>query len=319
MPRHKRRTVPGIAYHLISRFVDRDWFISTNLERANYLKWLGKAIARSDWKCLAYAIMSNHIHLAVVAGEDRLDSWVRRAHAPFADWMNRTHKRIGVLFVRGPKDLIIPNDRVGHVVAYIHNNPVRASVVSSARESAWTSHRAYAGLDPAPRWLSVDEGLLRAGFAERSSFDSWVSSAPCHPCLKQSAVTNEDDEEQLLQAYELQEADATRRETSSRISALDIVYVAADELCTPVSQLLSKRRSRQEVLVRAAVVRCGEVYGHSDVSIAAALVLSQQAVSALRRREAASPDVAHAASRVLRRLEAIATRTSSAKKVIHTS
>jgi hypothetical protein len=97
------------------------------------------------------------------------------------------------------------------------------------------------------------------------------------------------------------------------------VYVAADELRTPVSQLRSKRRSRKEVLARAVVVRCAESFGFSDFSIASALGLSPQAVSALRRREAAAPDVDQAAQRVSRRLAIVAAHASTEDGVIHRS
>src|SRR5438067_2099143 len=104
MPRKRRVIVAGSVYHLISRFVDRDWFIRSELERDYYLQLLGPALETTDWRCLSYAIMSNHVHLAMVAGRDTLASWIRRVHSPFADWMNRSHERIGSIFVRGPKD-----------------------------------------------------------------------------------------------------------------------------------------------------------------------------------------------------------------------
>ena len=45
--------------------------------------------------------MSNHIHLAAIAGRQALDSWLRPGHAPFADMLNEAHQRIGPVFVRG--------------------------------------------------------------------------------------------------------------------------------------------------------------------------------------------------------------------------
>src|SRR5574338_1050354 len=159
MSRQPRHFIPGTVYHLISRFVDRDWLIRREQERRDYLELLGRALTTSDWRCLAYAIMSNHLHLAMVAGAQLLDSWIRRVHSPFADAMNRAYARIGPMFVRGPKALTVEASGVGSVIAYIHNNPVRAKVVADASESSWTSHRAYLGLVRAPAWLSVREGL----------------------------------------------------------------------------------------------------------------------------------------------------------------
>ena len=174
MSRWPRHIEPGTTYHLISRFVDREWFIRQQHERELYLRLLGKALSTSDWQCLAFAIMSNHVHLAMVAGTQALDTWLRRVHSPFADTMNRAYGRIGSMFVRGPKALPIDPAGVGSVIAYIHNNPVRAKVVERASASTWTSHPGYVGLQRPPRWLRVEQGLVLAGFEDPTAFDRWV-------------------------------------------------------------------------------------------------------------------------------------------------
>lgn len=181
MPRKPRHTEPGTVYHLISRFVDRSWFFREDDERSYYLQLLGRALADSDWCSLGYALMSNHIHHAMVGGTDELHEWIRRVHSPFADWLNRKYRRIGTVFVRGPKQLAVDTDGVGRLLAYIHNNPVRAGLVSDAHQSNWTSHRAYLGFEPAPRWLRVGDGLALAGFHDPTTFDAFVRLHPKDP------------------------------------------------------------------------------------------------------------------------------------------
>ncbi len=44
MTREPRHIEPGTAYHLISRFVDRDWFIQKAYEREHYLRLLGLSL-----------------------------------------------------------------------------------------------------------------------------------------------------------------------------------------------------------------------------------------------------------------------------------
>lgn len=178
MPRSARYNLPGTTYHLISRFVDRGWFFSANDERQTYLRLLGHALRQTDWRCLAYALMSNHIHLAVVAGEAPMSSWTKTVNSPFALYMNKRHNRLGPLFAGRGKDYGIVPQKEGRLIAYIHNNPVRASVVKQAAQSDWTSHRAYVGIASAPVWLHVEEGLRRAGFADGNAFDAWVDITP---------------------------------------------------------------------------------------------------------------------------------------------
>lgn len=176
MPRRARIIYPGVVYHLISRFVASEWFIKTDLERRTYLQLLGRGLERTDWRCFAFAIMSNHIHLAIVAGRARLASWLGEAHGIFAEWINERHERIGSVFVRGPTAIAIRNDSVNRLVAYIHRNPVRAGVVPRAIESSWTSHRAYLQPELAPSWLDVGKGLELMRFADGAEMDVWIES-----------------------------------------------------------------------------------------------------------------------------------------------
>ncbi len=175
MPRIARITVPGHLHHVISRFVDRDWFFASDVERARYLSLLGRALARSDWRCLAYCLMSNHIHLAMLGGERDLESWAKRVNSPFARWLNAQRGRLGPVFADRPATYLVPPHREAEVIAYIHNNPVRAKVVASARDSSWSSHQSYLGLAKCPSWLDVAEGLRRTGCAnDQAAFDGLV-------------------------------------------------------------------------------------------------------------------------------------------------
>ncbi len=169
-----RLNVPGIVHHLIWRFVDRDWYFTDDVERARYRDWLGRALRDSDWRCLAYALMSNHIHVALVAGNEPLARWSRRVNAPFAVWMNERRQRLGPLFADRARDFVVAPGRTAMLLAYIHNNPVRGGVVGVPADSKWTSHRAYLGLEAAPPWLHVDDGLARASFDTGSDFDAYV-------------------------------------------------------------------------------------------------------------------------------------------------
>jgi hypothetical protein len=237
--------------------------------------------------------MSNHIHLAMVAGEQRLDSWIRRAHGPFADWMNRAHDRIGGMFVRGPKEFRVPAHGVRDVIAYIHNNPVRAGVVTAPRKSRWTSHRAYVGLEPAPPWLHVAEGLRLSGFDSPGDFDRWVAD----PTREIEARRLEDDEETVARTPSHVEP------LSARPAPLSIVQATAEELAMSSEQLRSRRRGKREQIGREVAVECAVRVGLTGVDIATALGMSQQGVSVIRRRHP-DPEVTALCARVLQRLGA---------------
>jgi REP element-mobilizing transposase RayT len=273
MPRKPRFVEPLAVYHLISRFVDRDWFIKRELEREMYLQLLGRALTESDWKCLSYAVMSNHIHNCLIAGTRRLDSWLRRVHSPFADSLNREFKRIGCVFVRGPKQLFVAPADVGRVIAYVHNNPVRAGVVGEPAASTWTSHRAYVGAADVPPWLHVSLGKQHLDVADVDGFVRNESSS---------------DPSSFEQRYDALVAEPETTERTPRVQHVlpqMIVDAVASELEITGTQLCSPRRGSVELLGRTLVARCGIDFGLTTVALASVLGVTQQAVSVMQRRE----------------------------------
>ena len=174
MSREPRAIESGRLYHLISRVIAREFLISTKLQRSLYLDLQWRALRRVDWRLIGFALMSNHLHLVALAGDAPLDLWLRPVHSRFADIVNRDHSRIGPVLVRGPKAYAIDTGRAAHLLAYVHNNPVRAGVVRTAVESTWTSHRAYVGAADVPLCLDVQLGREILG-TTYEQFDEWVA------------------------------------------------------------------------------------------------------------------------------------------------
>jgi hypothetical protein len=285
--RTARLHAPGTVFHLIWRFVDRHWFVNDDVERETYFRMFAHALSDSRWRCLAYALMSNHIHLGMVAGRDSLESWAKRVHSPFAQWMNRRHGRLGALMADRPKDFAIAPENVGALIAYIHNNPVRASVVGRARASTWTSHRAYVGDVVTPPWLHVAEGLARAGFTDAEAFDSWVG--------RTSGESGEVDLATLRRSVKQRGAleFGTPMRLSDRVHAplvgrtfahvrpdpKRLVEIAAELFEIPRLALCSRRRNPTLVAARRVAVYCGKSMGLTGSELAAAMGVTPQAVS----------------------------------------
>jgi hypothetical protein len=171
---------PGSIQHVISRFIDREFRFDLIGARDNYLARAGKLVARTDWSALAFALMSSHVHWALQAGERPSSAFIKPLHAGFAHWMNRREERLGPVFADRHRTLSFQTDTAAALVAYIHNNPVRAGVVTNPADSRWTSHRFYLGIDPVPPWLDVERGLHLCGFsatrAGRQAFHRFVRS-----------------------------------------------------------------------------------------------------------------------------------------------
>lgn len=180
MPRSRRSWIPELGAHIVSRFVDRRFFITDELDRRAFLDAIARANCRWDWKWLSYAMMSSHVHYGHVSGHIDPDRFFRSAHTRFAKAYHRRRdmRTLGPVFADRPKIYPVSQKRLCRLVAYHHRNPVDAGVVQRARDSTWTSHRAYLRLDPAPSWLDVERALSLLGFNDTESgrrhFDEFV-------------------------------------------------------------------------------------------------------------------------------------------------
>lgn len=164
MTRTTRIHATSTVFHIVARFVDRQYRLQDQIARDEYLRRLGEVLGRVNWTVLGYALMSTHVHLALLSGEDASARLVLPVHSGFAAWLNRRQGRLGPVFADRHRTVLLPDEHAARLLAYVHNNPVRAGVVGRAESSTWTSHRAYLGLQAPPAWLDVEAGLELAGF-----------------------------------------------------------------------------------------------------------------------------------------------------------
>lgn len=218
----------GTVHHVISRFVDRSWQLVGDVEREAYLARLGYALARTDWVLLGYALMSSHVHLVLEAGAGPLGSWTKSVHSGTARWLNARHGRLGPVFADRPYVEAVDDSRLPYLLAYVHNNPVRARLVGSADESSWTSHRAYLGLTSARAGLSTQQGLSRSGFGgDAAAFDAWVRSCVGNTDFIRGAHLARQDRTRARQQGGAHAEIATPRQGADGMRAAVVVPVAA--------------------------------------------------------------------------------------------
>ncbi len=165
--------------------MNREFLIDSSEDRQKYLQLLGTALGRCDTTLLAWCLMSNHIHLVVRAGDHPLEKLMKPLHTGYAGWKNKQTGRLGPVFSgRFKSPLVDEESYLLELVRYVHNNPVRAELVSSAEQSSWSSYRHYLGIEPAPDWLNIGEILGRFSDdpeAARRAFAEFVAEGIREP------------------------------------------------------------------------------------------------------------------------------------------
>jgi len=166
MARPIRVEFPGAIYHVTARGNDRRPIFRDDHDRYLLLGTIEQAVEEFGLRVHAYCLMPNHYHLLVETPRANLSRAVGWIQTTYTIRFNHSHRRSGHLFQgRFKAHVIDAEDYARRLVCYLHLNPVRprdksAIIPSNLRPALdrwrWSSHLAYLGRKPAPKWLSTD-------------------------------------------------------------------------------------------------------------------------------------------------------------------
>lgn len=163
MPRKHREDVEGGLHHVFARGNGKQRIFLVDSDRLIYLRMLARVIDRMSWRCLAYCLMENHLHLLIETPLANLSAGMQRLHGRYAQDFNERHSRVGHVFQgRFGAVRVRSDEQLWAVAAYIARNPVAAGLCEFAEEWTWSSHAAMIGVRRAPKWLDIPrlESLL---------------------------------------------------------------------------------------------------------------------------------------------------------------
>lgn len=171
MARPLRLEFAGALYHVTARGNERHAIFLGDLEtdRRRFLDTLAEIVARFDWICHAYCLMTNHYHLVIETPAGNLSQGMRQLNGVYTQQLNRAYGRVGHLFQGRYKGILVEKEAyLLELVRYVVLNPVRAGMVASAADWPWSSYRATVGLEAAAPFLFTD-WLLGAFGDDRAS------------------------------------------------------------------------------------------------------------------------------------------------------
>jgi putative transposase len=163
MARKPRLHLAGGLYHVLLRGNARQDVFFTPVDRQVFYDLLAEGVLRFGYRVHAFCLMSNHIHLALQAGDSSLSSGMQNLSFRYTRYLNAQLSRTGHVFQGRFKAFLVDQDRYGlALVRYIHLNPVRAKLVRDPKAYHWSSQRAYLGMETLA-WLTTDWVLGQFG------------------------------------------------------------------------------------------------------------------------------------------------------------
>ncbi|NYB74900.1 transposase [Sedimentibacter hydroxybenzoicus DSM 7310] len=144
MPRQARVHSDTGIYHIMIRGNDKRIIFLDNEDRKRFISTLFEKASEENIRIYAYCLMNNHVHLLLHEEDDNIAILMKRINVSYVYYFNKRYKRVGHLFQDRFKSEIVDNDDyLLAVVRYIHNNPVKAGIVSSPEKYLWSSYNDY--------------------------------------------------------------------------------------------------------------------------------------------------------------------------------
>lgn len=184
MARKSRRDQPASWHHVVNRGIAKRPLFESRDDVRFFLSRIAREVREGRIEVHAFCILTTHFHMLVKSPRGELSEAFRRAQNAHSRRFNRRKRRDGAL-VRGRFfSKRVDDDRYRRVlVRYIDHNPVRAKIVTAARDYEFCSAAHYQG-GAGPIWLARDwveaEACRITGVASFSSEAYDQSFAPAH-------------------------------------------------------------------------------------------------------------------------------------------
>ena len=153
MPRRARIKAASGIYHVINRGNNKqNIFLQAN-DYYRFLEYLKRSKVKYPTKILGYALMPNHFHLLIKTVKNTdISCFMKSLSTSYACFYNRKYSYSGHLFqARFKSMLVTEDDYLIQLIRYIHDNPVRASLIDEIEDYPYTSFKSY---------LTNDENLV---------------------------------------------------------------------------------------------------------------------------------------------------------------
>jgi len=288
VPRRRRILVEGGLYHVYNRFARGEDVFADPEEAIEFVELLREVKDRDGLTVFAWALLSNHYHVAVRTSAIPLSRTMRHLQWTFSRRFNRRWRRTGPLWQsRYQARLIEDQEYFDQVMVYIHLNPVRAGLVGDPMDHVFSGHREIMGKVKEPL-VDVDHALIGFGETLRKARRSYVNRVRAG--LEEEAINEPSRSLRLLAPPDRDletpagvYVDELGRSTGLERPTLDadqFVNAACAILDVEIERLASRRRDSETAAIRQLAAAVGiERWGQRAGRIAAVLEKHPVAVS----------------------------------------
>ena len=256
--RKPRVHVHGGIYHVMLRGNNGQIIFQQAQDHNKFYEIIKNVLAKCDAKIRAYCLMQNHVHLVVEVGTDSISNIIQHLAGRYAVYFNKKYQRKGHLFQGRFKSILVHADKYFLIlIRYIHQNPLRANLISSLMQPWPSSFHDYLGLKDVS-WLTQE--LVLSYFNKKNE----KPTTQFHEFM--SIRQNKDEYLNLCDSNNLPEHQSTNdffklihiSENKYRITPIctisDIIQFCEDEMQIPRGEIMKRSEKHKIVQARKAAI-----------------------------------------------------------------
>ncbi|MBQ9279901.1 MAG: transposase [Clostridia bacterium] len=145
MPRKARKDLNTPYIHVMVQGINKEYIFDEEKYLKTYLQYMKEGKSDEQFVLLAYCMMNNHAHFLFWINDfDSFEKYMHKNNLKFALKYNKEKNRCGVVFRnRYQVEPIYDNSHLKNCIKYIHNNPVKAKMVSKCEDYPYSSYNEY--------------------------------------------------------------------------------------------------------------------------------------------------------------------------------
>jgi putative transposase len=198
LPRRARKKSESGIYHIYFRGINRQSIFEDEKDSERFFKTLLNYQPTCGYTVYAYCLMGNHIHLLLKVGKEPIEQIMRRICGSYVYWYNVKYDRIGNLFQdRFSSEPVESDAYFLTVVRYIHQNPLKAGLVSDIGEYRWSSYREYVNINKRKMidvsfTFNIFDNDTEKALSSFIQFNNQLTDDKCLDMEKRNRITDEE-------------------------------------------------------------------------------------------------------------------------------
>lgn len=132
-------------FHVIVQGINKEFIFENKQCKNKFFQLMKTEKENYSVDIIAYAIMSNHVHLLIYVEDIKeLSNFMKKINEDFARYYNHIKNRVGYVYRdRFLSEPITNQKYLLHCISYIHNNPVKANIVKRCKDYKFSSYNDY--------------------------------------------------------------------------------------------------------------------------------------------------------------------------------